>query len=611
MLRRFQIFLLIGASLAASVILTATQQTPPPARDVGSTASPARVGRSSITGNVVDMTSGSPVRRVTVTASEQGGGGSRVSVTDDDGRFAFNALPAGRYTISAVKPAYLSGAYGLSRVPRAGMSATGTAIALGEAHAVTDIAVKISRGAVVAGTVRGMDGRPMRGATVALAYPIRAVLTGDRTVTTLGGGSATTDTKGEYRIFGVPPGEYIVSARMPPFSATATNDLERTTEDDLRRIADLIAGRTTVAAGSTAAAAEAPRRPTYGYSTVFYPGTTSLSSATPITVGPGEERGGVDLALQLVPQSRVSGVLTGLDGKPGVGSYVSLVSATTTTTGPFLTQVSATTGAQGEFTLRGVPAGDYVIEARAQRTGPGPLTANQTAWARESVSVASGADQRINLTMRPSLTISGQVTIEGDPGAAPPDFSRMTLLLMNLSGSAGRGAVAPDGQFTIEGILPGKARFGGSFPATPTAPPSSAWFIKSATLAGQEAMDSFVDLNASARNASIVITNRMSELSGAILDGAGKPAPEFVVIVFPADRALWTWQTRRILQVRPSHDGKFIFKGLPPGEYMLGAATDVEQYQWFDPAFLTELAGGSVKLVLVEGEKKVQDIRLR
>jgi hypothetical protein len=83
------------------------------------------------------------------------------------------------------------------------------------------------------------------------------------------------------------------------------------------------------------------------------------------------------------------------------------------------------------------------------------------------------------------------------------------------------------------------------------------------------------------------------------------------VIVFPADKTLWTWQTRRIQQARPSHDGKFAFRNLPPGEYQLGAVTEVEQYQWFEPAFLSELLGASVKITLAEGEKKVQEIRLR
>ena len=76
----------------------------------------------------------------------------------------------------------------------------------------------------------------------------------------------------------------------------------------------------------------------------------------------------------------------------------------------------------------------------------------------------------------------------------------------------------------------------------------------------------------------------------------GKPAAE--------------WQSPRILQTRPSSDGRFIFR-LPPGEYLIGAVTDVEQNEWFEPAFLETVAAASIKLSLGEGEKKVQHIRLR
>jgi len=74
---------------------------------------------------------------------------------------------------------------------------------------------------------------------------------------------------------------------------------------------------------------------------------------------------------------------------------------------------------------------------------------------------------------------------------------------------------------------------------------------------------------------------------------------------------LWAWQSRRIQAARPSSDGKFTFRNLPAGDYLLGAATEVEQYQWFERAFLTELSPASAKVTLGEGERKVQGIQLR
>ena len=41
------------------------------------------------------------------------------------------------------------------------------------------------------------------------------------------------------------------------------------------------------------------------------------------------------------------------------------------------------------------------------------------------------------------------------------------------------------------------------------------------------------------------------------------------------------------------------------------AVVDVEPGQWFDPGFLRQIIGGSIALSIADGEKKVQDIRVR
>jgi len=49
---------------------------------------------------------------------------------------------------------------------------------------------------------------------------------------------------------------------------------------------------------------------------------------------------------------------------------------------------------------------------------------------------------------------------------------------------------------------------------------------------------------------------------------------------------------------------------LPPGDYLVAAVTDVEQGEWYVPAFLTELAQAAIPVTIAESEKKVQDIRV-
>ena len=119
------------------------------------------------------------------------------------------------------------------------------------------------------------------------------------------------------------------------------------------------------------------------------------------------------------------------------------------------------------------------------------------------------------------------------------------------------------------------------------------------------------DVTASDINGVVVtFTDRPADLSGTIQDANGQPAPEYFVVVFSADKTFWTAQSRRIQAKRPGSDGQFNFANLAPGDYLVGAVTDVEQGEWFDPAFLTQLAPAAIPVTIAEGERKRQDIRL-
>jgi len=81
--------------------------------------------------------------------------------------------------------------------------------------------------------------------------------------------------------------------------------------------------------------------------------------------------------------------------------------------------------------------------------------------------------------------------------------------------------------------------------------------------------------------------------------------------VFPSDERLWAAPARRILATRPATDGRYSFSSLPAGEYRLVAVTDVEPGQWYDPAFLRELSGLALPITVGDGERRVQDLRVK
>jgi hypothetical protein len=108
----------------------------------------------------------------------------------------------------------------------------------------------------------------------------------------------------------------------------------------------------------------------------------------------------------------------------------------------------------------------------------------------------------------------------------------------------------------------------------------------------------------------VTFSNQWAELTGAMTNASGQPAPDYTLILFAADSRFWLPQSRRIQAVRPASDGRYSFRSLPPGEYRLIAVEDVEPGQWFDPAFLKELVGGAMPVSIVKGQKQTQDIRI-
>ena len=124
----------------AAVALDASQQRDTP-------LTPA-TGSAAVSGQVLtDEATPRPVRRAIVTISGDLPA-ARSAITDDDGRFAFRNLPAGRFTINVTKVAYLPASYGALKPGRPG---TPLQVEPGQQAAVT---IKMARGGVIAGTLR-------------------------------------------------------------------------------------------------------------------------------------------------------------------------------------------------------------------------------------------------------------------------------------------------------------------------------------------------------------------------------------------------------------------------------------------------------------------------
>jgi hypothetical protein len=136
--------------------------------------------------------------------------------------------------------------------------------------------------------------------------------------------------------------------------------------------------------------------------------------------------------------------------------------------------------------------------------------------------------------------------------------------------------------------------------------------LKSVVVDGREAIDTPLDLRGGQKlvGASLVFTDRQTELSGTVTDGSGRPLTDYTVLAFPTDSTLWRAQARQIITARPDQNGKFQIRGLPAGNYYLAVIDPLQQGEWFDPAFLEQQTADATRLSLTEGAARTQDLRL-
>jgi hypothetical protein len=640
------------ASSAGAAWLEAVQGPPRearpaqgPPRDPNAPGAPVAVGKGSITGTVTVAGTGQPARRARVSLSGgQDVGGGRSTTTDDLGAFAFSALPEGRYNLSASKPGHITGTYGQKQPGR-----PGTPIQLGDGQRL-QVSLQITRGGVITGTVldehaEALPGTPVR----ALRYVTQS---GQRTLQSAGNGS--TDDRGVYRIYGLQPGEYIVYATPRNTNAQGPQGLE-VRQAELQQLlqqselmarveaaqAQALTERIAQLRSTIASTAQNADETTSGYAPVYYPGTTTPSSAAAIAVGPGEEKSGIDFQYQVVPIARIEGIVTSTNSQVPPNVQVSLVNSGFAV--PGISPGGARADQQGSFRIQNVPPGQYTLVARATIGGPGreggpggrgpagigpggrgemiagrgraagPAGADQIRlWATADVTVDGRNVSNVVLTLQQGMSFTGRLVFEG---ATPPpaDLTRMRVSLTPVQspGSPGEiamsaaGRVDETGRFSIASVVPGRYRLNASGAG-------SGWYLGSSVVDSQDSLDFPVEIKPGQNVTGAVVTfvDRQSELTGTIVNEKAQPVPDYTLIVYPADQRFWIPQSRRIQSTRPATDGRYSFRNLPAGDYRLVPVYDPEPGSWFDPAFLQQLENAAVRVSIADGEKKEQHLRV-
>jgi Carboxypeptidase regulatory-like domain len=548
--------------VAFAAVAVSARGQPGQAPHGGDASPPART--AAIRGRVLDAETGKPVRRALVRVFPMVQGGPEQQpptvVTDDDGRYDVKGLAAGRYSVNVSKSGYVSLQYGQTRPFEPGRP-----IEILDAQILERVDVSLPRGGVIRGRVFDEYGDPVPDVRV---QAMRSqFVQGQRRLTASGGRGFSTDDTGEFRISGLPPGQYYLSATLggqagAPFGPG----------DDER----------------------------IGYAATYFPSTTNAAEAQRVAVGLAQTVGDMNIVLVQTRTARVTGMVLDSTGKPMVGMMnVSQVIAGTMTSSYALPLQPG-----GTFVLNNLAPGEYMLRGM---TNGDPSTREIAAL---NITVAGQDIDDLHLVAEAPATVTGRLVLDtgSQPSVRTSQFRIGTssvdpTALMAPGGFSGPIPVRDDFTFELK-VPPGKStiRLVGTPPG---------FTLKAVRLNGVDITDSgtVFKTHEDVSGVEVELTNRPANVSGTVSNGRGL-ASDFTVVVFSRDEQRWISPTRYILTARPDQQGRFRVPAMPAGDYYVAALDYVEPGRWTDPEFLQALRSQAVTLSITDGESKTIDLML-
>ncbi len=502
--------------VAATANATPPQKSPAPAASVD----------ARIQGAVVEDHTGAPLHSAIVRVARLSPSQVIADLeTDDQGRFASPPLAPGTYRLEISKPNYAP-----------------ANLRLDVQESTPPVVARLIRNGVITGRVTDPRQQPVRGATIA-AFRRPATSLPARPATNWGARwQATSGGDGTYRIFGLPPGEYVVAVFYGNYSTYGLDQVSApSTEQRL------------------------------GAGVQFYPNNAKPESAT---ISGGEEIRGIDFSLpppQPATQAKYSAAGETPSDPPGARFMFQLMAMDPARpVGYMLTP-------QNTFRFQNLAPGSYTVLAMALEGNKSsvPDTPQDTLFGRTTIRVTDRNVENVSITPEKGLT--ARLTLSGDGGDCP---AKVEAVLAPLEAEtflpARRVPVQAGEQQPVEGLAPVPYRIS----------------VSGLGDACYTAGDAVLDLSNGDPGLFTIPLSPLASISGR-LDAGTRPASDFAVVLVGAPGPSGT----PVQVAYPDAESRFTFPGLYPGAYRIAArprASDPAT-RWLDDV------SGMVPFAVAEG----------
>jgi hypothetical protein len=478
------------------------------------------------------------------------------SIAGTDGRFALKNVEPGQYRLEVSRYGFVSQHYGQKRAEDPGATLT-----LSPGRVLSDLIFHLLPAAVIAGRILDEDGQPLPWVQLSAMHEV--YYEGKRKLQTES--IAETNDLGEYRLFGLSPGHYLVSA---VFSTEGPWNMGQNFKDLGESTSDR------------------------GYLRTYYPGSTDEGKALSISVKAGEELPSIDMLLQKVGAYIIRGrVFNGPSHHSASQAFLCLQPKNSRVLWDSENNY-INLQKDGTFEVHNVLAGSYTLTAFGLDEGK-PLSA------RQSIEITNGDVDGLSLTLTPGTAIEGQLKWDGNPSIVQEEL-RVLASSDTIEFGGGDGRVLSNGSFTLKNVSEGSYHL----EVTGLSPDCYIRNIRYGT--SDASHEAFIVQPGSDASLEVTVSSRGARVQGNVTTAENLPASGVWVVLAP--EAAHRSEFRLYKSIATDQHGNFELRGIAPGDYKLFSWEQIESDAWQDPDFLKTFEDKGERITVQDSDQKTVNL---